>query len=220
MPGDDDSTTLQLPTSWLRAFPTADGAARRPAPLTRFTPAPRPPRARRACASRCRARTPGRSRRPRRTCRSTGHPGPFHTCRMRTCVPSVDAAERPLDVHAGRDAVDVAVAHRRRALVHRHLRQPPRRPRERAERAVRRHLDEPAAVARAPPEAHEPIVRQVRRPLLHVARERRRCARPARATSSSSTVIIVRSSGIGPSAYGRRGARCGSGARAGRRRTA
>ena len=81
-------------------------------------------------------------------------------------------SEGPFDVHALGDTPDVTESDRRRRVIHAHLRTPPRRPAEDAERAPRRHLDHAAAVARTLAEPHPAIVREMRRPMLDVACQR------------------------------------------------
>jgi hypothetical protein len=80
--------------------------------------------------------------------------------------------ERPLDVHAGGDAADVAKAHRGARIVYRHLRQPPGGPADDTKRAPCRHLDDAAAIRGAIAKANPPIVGQMRGPVLDIANER------------------------------------------------
>ena len=74
-------------------------------------------------------------------------------------------------VFCNQSATDMLEAHPRHVMIHRHLRQPPRGPVEQTERPVRRHLHHAAAIGRAMTEPYEPVVRQIRRPMLDLARD-------------------------------------------------
>src|SRR5678815_1236544 len=80
--------------------------------------------------------------------------------------PALGRREAPLDVHPGCDTLDVPEPDCRCRVVDFHLGQPPRRPAQEPERTVRRHLDEPATIARSFADPHEAVVREVGWPFL------------------------------------------------------